>query len=85
VFLTLGLVVFGTLCPVAALMASGIARNQCGPAWWAVPGLVLAAVALAALAVTVWSLLSLLVAPVLRVREPGSAPFPSGRRSSAGA
>jgi hypothetical protein len=84
VFLTLGLLVFGTLSPVAALMATGIARDQCRPAWWAVPGWGLAAVALVAVALTVWSLLSLLVSPVLRVRESRPAPFAAGRGTGAG-
>jgi uncharacterized membrane protein len=80
VLLGVGVVAFATLAPLLLAMASGLHRNDCGPAWWEATAVLMLPLALVCALLAVWSLASLLVAPGVRIRqiaEPPSSPVGS--------
>lgn len=71
VILGIGVVVFGTLGPIAGVMAAALAANGCRPTWWALPVSALGVAGAAGATIGAWCLLGLLAGPVLRISEPG--------------
>lgn len=65
--LAVGVVAFGTLAPVSALVAAALGRNDCGPAWWQGAAWGALAMALATALLAAWSLAGLFVSATARV------------------
>lgn len=69
VALGLGVLLLGTVAPVAAVAAAGLGRNDCGPSWWGWSAAGFGGVALLGSAATAVCLAALLRGPVVGRQE----------------